>query len=55
MSQATPKSMLRAAAYLSNGVKPVEPNPTFAEDLKQVTNGKGAIMVRVLILTTHTC
>jgi hypothetical protein len=45
LSQATPKSMLRAAAYLFNGVKPVEPNPSFAEDLKQATNGKGAIMV----------
>jgi hypothetical protein len=48
MSQATPKSMLRAAAYLFNGVKPVEPNPSFAEDLKTAAGGKGVIMVRVI-------
>lgn len=45
-SQATPKSLLRAAAYMFNGVKPVEPNPTFLEDLETVADGKGVIMVR---------
>ena len=46
LSQATPLSLLRAVAMGVNGVKPVEPNPNFDEQLKERTAGKKAIMVR---------
>lgn len=50
-ANATPKSLLRAAAYAMNGVSPVEPNPAFADDLKAAAGNKGAILVR----STHAC
>jgi rhodanese-related sulfurtransferase len=50
-SKATPFSMLRAAAYAFNGVKPVEPNADFAADVKAAAGGKGVILVRAFLCT----
>ena len=47
-SNVSPKSLLRAAAFALNGVKPVEPNQNFAEDLKAAAGGKKVIVVRQL-------
>lgn len=37
------KKFLRAAAFMANGVTPVEENDEFLDDVRRVTGGKGAI------------
>lgn len=44
-SQPDFKKYLRAIAFMANGVKPVEENTEFLEDLSRVSNGKGVILM----------
>lgn len=53
-SKPTPASFLRGAAYALNGVQAVEPNASFAEDIKSRCGGKNVIMVSCLPLAPHT-
>lgn len=54
-SKAGPREWLKAAAYAVNGVKPVEFNPNFLEEMKERTGGKGVILVRAVTRTSASC
>eukprot|EP01025_Chloroclados_australasicus_P033462 TRINITY_DN34135_c0_g1_i1.p1 TRINITY_DN34135_c0_g1~~TRINITY_DN34135_c0_g1_i1.p1 ORF type:complete len:236 (+),score=33.56 TRINITY_DN34135_c0_g1_i1:65-709(+) len=44
-SNASPRSFLRAAAYALNGVKAVEFNPNFSEEMKERAGGKNVVLM----------
>jgi rhodanese-related sulfurtransferase len=50
-SQITPKSFLRAVAFTLNGVKAVEPNPNFDDEVKAKSGGQGVILVCISLAT----
>ena len=53
-SKATAQSWLKALAYTFNGVKPVEVNPNFIEEMKTQVAGRNAILVRFTLTHPNT-